>query len=276
MITSLPHLEQIPLTSLVIHEWHDKQRTPLLISRILESGVWRNPPLVTPLRDDSQRYMVLDGANRVTALQEMGYPHAVVQVVNPDDPGLRLYNWNHVVWGWKPDELISAIQQVPEINLARGTMTRPDISGDDGLALVQLPRGDLFTIKIAAQSLISRVELLNAIVGSYKDQTRLDRTNEWSVVRLNASYPDLSGLVIFPHFEIHQVLRLAGEGCLLPTGITRFMVSPRVLHLNYPLDAMIAQKPIAEKNEELQRFIQKRISEKGVRDYAEATYLFDE
>jgi hypothetical protein len=96
------------------------------------------------------------------------------------------------------------------------------------------------------------------------------------MVRLKSTYENLCGLVIFPRFEIRQVLFLAGRGCLLPTGITRFTVSPRVLHLNYPLEAMAREEPIDAKNLELQNFLQQRVASKGVRYYAEATYLFDE
>lgn len=276
MAAGIPHLELIPLDTLISHEWHDEKRTLPLLTRIQESGVWRNPPIVAPLVDSSGRYMVLDGANRITVLQEIGIPHAVVQVVKPDDAGLRLYNWNHVVWGLNPVAFLSAIQSVPETNLVEGSKSLPDVWGKDGIAMVQLPRGDLYSIETDAEPLVKRVEILNTVVDSYKNRANLDRTNEWSVVRLNTAYSDLSGLVIFPHFEIQQVLRLAGEGCLLPTGITRFMVSPRALHLNYPLSAMAAKKTLAEKNEELQHFIQVRIAAKGVRYYAEATYLFDE
>ena len=66
------------------------------------------------------------------------------------------------------------------------------------------------------------------------------------------------------------------EVCLLLTSITHFMFSPHVLHLNYPLEAMKADLPLEEKNAELQDFIHRRLGQKGVRYYAEATYLFDE
>jgi hypothetical protein len=82
--------------------------------------------------------------------------------------------------------------------------------------------------------------------------------------------------VIFPHFEVENVLELAGAGYLLPAGTTRFTVSPRALHLNYPLEELAADKPLEEKNADLQRWIQERIARKGVRYYAEATFLFDE
>ena len=276
MPASTPRLEIIPIACLVIHEWHDEQRTPPLMARLQQSGVLRNPPVVAPLQDGSQRYMVLDGANRITSLRKMDYPHAVVQVVNPGDPGLKLYNWNHVLWGWDSSELFSTFDQLSDIELLRGEEKRPDLWGDSSLAMLQVPRGDLFTMSTPEEQLERRVQLLNTIVDCYKDRARLDRTNEWSVVRLKAVYPDLCGLVIFPHFEIQQVLSLAGEGNLLPAGITRFTISPRVLHLNYPLEAMAADKPVEEKNADLQHFIQERMARKGVRYYAEATYLFDE
>ena len=175
-----------------------------------------------------------------------------------------------------PSELMSAIEQISDINLVSGDGDMPDLVGESGLAMMHTPHGELYTICTSIEALEKRVQILNAIVDSYKDKARLDRTNEWSVVRLKAIYPDLCGLVIFPHFEIHQVLSLAANGCILPAGITRFMISPRVLHLNYPLEEMAMEKPLEEKNAALQRFIQVRIADKGVRYYAEATYLFDE
>jgi len=276
MDESLPRLEILPVANMVVHEWHDEQRTPPLIARFRQSGVCRNPPIVTSLQDSSQRYMVLDGANRITAFRQMGIPHSVVQVVGADDAGLKLYNWNHVIWGWDSSELFSTLAQLSDINLVRSEGGMPDLVRESGLAMMQTAQGDLYTICTSVEAFEQRVGILNTIVDSYKDQAKLDRTNEWSVVRLKAIYPDLCGLVIFPHFEIHQVLSLVAKGCLLPAGITRFMISPRVLHLNYPIDEMAAEKTLEEKNATLQRFIQERIAEKGVRYYAEATYLFDE
>lgn len=210
MIQNLPNLAFLPVEKLVIHEWHDDQRTPSLIELILASGVFRNPPIVAPLLDNSGRYMVLDGANRTTALKQMGYPHALVQIVHPKDSGLTLLNWNHVVWGIKPSEIQAGIDSIADIDLTNTEYQRPDLWGDCGLAMVQLPRGDLFTVCTAERELLRRVELLNALVDSYKDRAYLDRTSEWSVVRLKAVYKNLSGLVIFPRFDIDHVLQLAG------------------------------------------------------------------
>jgi hypothetical protein len=247
-----------------------------LIERILVSRVFRNPPIVSPLNDGSGRYMVLDGANRTTALQKMGYPHALVQVVNPDDTGLKLLNWNHVVWGLAPQAFLEGVQAISEVRLLPGKADRASLWGERDLAIVQIADGERYSVCTDTPDLKRRVGLLNAVVDSYIQRAFLDRTSDWSVVRLVAAYKQLSGLVIFPRFDINQVLSLAGQGCLLPSGITRFQVSPRALHVNYPLEALAADQPLEEKNAALQGWLQARIERKGVRYYSEATFLFDE
>lgn len=274
-----PHLEFLPVDALLIHERHDDQRTRPLVLRIRASGAWRNPPIVSPLDDNSGRYMVLDGANRVTALQEMHFPHALVQVVDPDDPGLKLQNWNHVIWELNAARFLHAIWALPGLRLAplpAGAELRPSLDGDCGLAVVQSARGRKYVVCSEAPDLERRVDLLNAIVDTYKDRARLDRTSVTDVRTLAGIYPALSGLVDFPNFDIHALLRLAGRSYLLPTGITRFTISPRALHLNYPLEALAADQSLEDKNRALQKWIQERLAHKGVRYYAEPTYLFDE
>jgi L-serine kinase (ATP) / ParB family transcriptional regulator, heme-responsive regulator len=277
MIPELPDLKFLKIDSVIIHEWHDEQRTPPLIEKIREGGLFRNPPIVTPLQDSSGRFMVLDGANRVTALRQMGFPDVLVQVVEPDHPGLCLENWNHVLWEMDPKILIGEIRAIQDVNpVVLDEPGQPDIMEDCGLAQVQVPRGKRFTLCTDAEELVVKVRLLNAVVDCYKDRCKLDRTMAREVRELEDIYPDLTGLVIFPQFRIEDVLILAGQGFLLPTGITRFTVSPRALHVNYPLYELAADKPLEEKNEALQRWVQMRINKKGVRYYAEATFLYDE
>lgn len=276
MLEHMPQLAFVPVEKLLIHEWHDDQRTPPLIERMLASRVFRNPPIVSPLNDGSGRYMVLDGANRTTALRHMAYPHALVQVVNPDDPGLKLLNWNHVVWGLEPQAFVEGMQDILDARLIPGKSDRASLWGERDLAIVQVAHGERYSVCTDTPDILLRVSLLNAVVDSYIHRASLDRTSDWSVVRLVAAYKDLSGLVIFPRFDVLQVLSLAGQGCLLPPGITRFQVSPRALHVNYPLEALAADEALEAKNAVLQQWMKERIERKGVRYYSEATFLFDE
>lgn len=273
-----PTLTFLPVDCLLIHERHDDQRTLPLIQRIRSSGVFRNPPIVAPLSDGSERYMVLDGANRVTALRQMSYPHVLVQVVQPDNPGLTLHTWNHVVWEMNPTRFISGIQALPgaRMVLIDDPTAHPNLVGDCGLAFVENARGRRYAICAQANDLETHVQLLNNLVDSYKDRARFDRTSLLEARHLSEIYPSFCGLVIFPSFHIQDLLRLAGQAYLLPAGVTRFLISPRALHVNYPLDELAADKPIQVKNQALDEWIKERLARKGVRYYAEATYLFDE
>ncbi len=208
----------------------------------------------------------------------MGFPDVLVQVVQSNDPGLKLENWNHVVWQLPPEEFFAGIQTIDKIEMARteDIHIRPDIMHNCGLALVQLPDRQYYTACSSAPELLRRVELLHAIVDSYKSRASLDRTSIDNVEQLAGIYSDLSGLIIFPNFKVGDILYLAGAGYLLPAGITRFTISPRALHVNYPLSELASSKSIEEKNRELQEWIQRRIAQKGVRYYAEATFLYDE
>jgi L-serine kinase (ATP) / ParB family transcriptional regulator, heme-responsive regulator len=276
---SFPELAFLPIEDLLIHERHDDQRIMPLILRLRSNGILRNPPIAAPLQDGTSRYMVLDGANRVTALREMGCPHLVAQIVHPEDPGLNLQTWNHVVWELNAARFLSGIRRICGVRLiplAAEEETEPKLEGECGVMQVQSAHGRRYMICAPGESLEQRVDLLNAVVDSYSTRARLDRTSLRDVHQLLHIYPSLSGLVIFPSFNIHDLLKLAGEEYLLPTGITRFMIAPRALHLNLPLENLFADRPLEEKNIDLRKWIQQQVALKRVRYYAEPTYLFDE
>lgn len=277
MLENLPNLAFIAVEKVVLHERHDNQRTPALKARMRLSGVFRNPPIVTPLEDGTDRFMVLDGANRMTALKQLEIPHVLVQIVESNHQGLLLQAWNHVVWDLSPREFLSAIQIISDVRaITKEEEAHPDFWEKSGLVKIHLSVGGVTGFCANTSELKTRVELMNAIVDSYKDRAYLDRTNEYSLDHLIEIYPTLTGLVIFPPFELNEIMYLAGEGYLLPTGITRFTISPRALHVNYPFEELYSSKPIEEKNQILQRWIQDRIANKGVRYYPEATILYDE
>ena len=277
-IHKLPTLSFVPVDSLLMHEHHDETRTRPLILRIRASAVFRNPPIVTPLNDGSGRYMMLDGANRTMAIRAMAFPHILVQVIEPDDPGLLLQTWNHIVWELNPRSFIDGLRRMPGIYLKRGSVRHAelDLESASDLVLVRTPSGSTYKAVTEENGLENRVLQLNRVVDSYRQRARLDRTFIRDVRYLREIYPLFSGLVIFPQFQMRDVLMLASQHCLLPSGITRFTISPRALHVNYPLEEFVAEKSLDEKNEDLQLWLQDRLARKTIRYYAEPTFLFDE
>lgn len=275
MVPNLPSLHILPLERLILHEDHDLQRTLPLIEKLRAQGILRNPPIVMPLADGSDQYMVLDGANRVTSLKEMGFPHIVAQVAGPQDKNVSLQTWNHIVWGMPTGRLIEGLRNIEAIRLEQVDTQKSFDPPETTPTQIRLPDGSVYLAN-TPRDLTEKVSALHGIVDCYKSSASLDRTSQTLIDGFRRVYENLTALVIFPRFTISSVLSLAGGGCLLPTGITRFSVSPRVLHLNYPLHELSSGKPIAYKEAYLQKWIDQRATRKGIRYYSEATFLFDE
>jgi hypothetical protein len=279
MIPNLPNfptLRILPLESLILHEDHDNQRTLPLVEKLRAQGIIRNPPIVMPLMDGSNRYMVLDGANRVTSLREMEFPHIVAQVVEANNPHVNLQAWNHVTWGMSPKTLMSRLRKIKGFQLLKVDIHKSLDAPKYVPVQIRLPDGSFYLVQESPSDLPAHINTLHKIVNTYKTHASLDRTSQTLIDSFKVLYPDLTALVIFPHFKIKTVLKLAAQDIVLPTGITRFTVSPRALHLNYPLHELSSGKPIEYKQAYLRQWVDNRVKKKGVRLYSEATFLFDE
>ncbi len=275
----LPNLQILPVKDLLRHEWHDDSRAKPLAAGLRSSGLLRNPPIVAPLEDGSGRYMVLDGANRTTALGHLDIPHAICQVVGAQEKGLKLKKWNHVLWNWEPDELIKALQDVPgtrfqeiDPNIKRPQKDWPVKT----LVWLQTPDGQAYIVRSVPGDLMGRARELALVAEAYIKNAQLDRTTAQRINELDGAYKELTAVVVYPPFTLKQVMKLTAAGVLLPPGVTRFTISPRALRLNYPLEYLEADKSLDEKNAELGEWISQKTAQKGVRYYAEATVLFDE
>jgi hypothetical protein len=279
MVAELPSLRILPTADLVPHEWHDDSRAKPLVERLRASGVLRNPPIVTPFNDGSGRYMVLDGANRSSAFRHMGMPHILAQVVEADDPDLELKKWNHVLWNWDPKTLVDSLSSIPNVYFRKvdPDQKRPQTRWPTKtLVWLQIPDGRAYVARSDDTNLHTRANLLARIAHIYVGKAQLDRTTAQRVSELNGKYQNLTAVVVYPPFEVSEVLELCEAGILLPPGVTRFTVSPRALRVNYPMEELSANKSLEDKNAALDRWVNERVARKGVRFYAEATVLYDE
>lgn len=278
MKNKMPNLQIVPVDQLLPHEWHDEQRAKPLVKRLRASGVLRNPPIVTPLGDDTGRYMVLDGTNRSTALSQMAIPHSICQVVNADDPGLKLKTWNHVLWEMKSEVFLEKLEQLDGISLKPISPKKKlkKLWPQKTLVWVQTPDGKAYIARTDPQDLPNRARKLAAIGESYSGEAQLDRTRANQINELDGIYSELCALVVYPPFTVAEIQRLSSQGVRLPPGVTRFSISPRALRVNYPLEDLAANKSLSEKNQALERWQNERLARKGVRYYDEATVLYDE
>jgi len=265
-------LQVVDLAKVVPHEHVDPRRVEKLSKRLAEDGVLSNPPIVVETED---RYVVLDGATRTTALKQLGYPHAIVQVVkNVDD--LDLHTWYHAVRKADAARLIKLMDDLPEIDMVESSANKvlDDMFEYGGLCYLHTVDGRVFLIQPAVGA--NRLVALNKVTNTYIGSSHVTRTLNTDIISLKKEYPDLTGLIVFPEYTVQQVLQVAKAGHVVPAGITRFIIPGRVLRLNAKLDGLMSDKSLREKNEWLYQFIIDKQANSKVRYYKEPVYLLDE
>lgn len=275
-----PDLRILPLNLLVEHEYNDFQRTAPLAQRLEAEGVLKNPPIVAPIGDGDPRFVVLDGANRTTALLSLGYPHVLAQVVKYEEPIVTLTTWHHLITEIEEAEFIQGLSQVEGIDLfpidylhARAALARREC-----LMYIMLTDGRVYVAQPKIPGLFVREQnqLLNALVDTYKDRGKLHRAMTESIEEARQLYTNLTAVVVFPKYDPFEVLALARDGELLPTGLTRHLIQGRVLRVNYPLSELKSGEALEVKNARLQEWLRQKMASREVRFYGEMTFLFDE
>lgn len=277
-LPNLPDLRIVETELLQPHEEVDGSRLEPLMNAIRKDGMLKNPPVVAPLRGESERYIVLDGANRTMALQQMSVPHTLVQVVQPHHESIQLRTWNQVVVSGQPDRLRAAVDAVAGVATAMIDLETACEKLKAGLLLACLTLKDGTTWEISTKSntLDNRIQALSKVIAVAGSLGPLERTGQIHAADLLALYPDMAGLLVLHNFVVEEVMIASANGLRLPSGITRFIVAPRALRLNYPLEWLLGENSRQEKQTQLEEWLRRQVTTRGVRYYAEPTFLFDE
>lgn len=271
-----PILRIVQREDVLLHEEMDEARRNRLIDRLTLDGVLKNPPIVARL-NEPHRYLLLDGANRVSALDCLNAPHLLVQVENYDDPNLVLSHWNHVLRDLEAKTILGMIQSIPGIFLVQ---TRaPESSGKEDrhqLLSVVLDEGRTFQV-FGGRDVIERVRFLQKISELYyHGEAWIDRVSHDELVVLKNHHPNFGALISYRDFAKDEIRTAAEKGCRLPSGLTRFLMPRRVLGFNFSVELLRSDLPLEDKQHRLEESIQKKVNEKQIRYYGEPTYIFDD
>jgi hypothetical protein len=264
-----PDLRIVPTENVHPHEEHDSQRSIPLIEQLKRAEVMTNPPIVAPI-EDSEHYVILDGANRCYSFQHLGYTQILVQVISYDSGYVELENWHHVIGGWDAAAFVSALRALPNVELIDGYNTH-------AIAHIYFRDGHTMALRAAVKSTHERNEVLCSVVRVYQQNAKLHRTAVNDPLENWMLFPDGIAMVVFPHYQPTDIIAAARYKAYLPPGVSRHIVHGRALSVNYPLNLLNDEHtPLEEKNEALKVWIQNKMANRQVRYYAEATYQFGE
>ena len=252
MIPSLNDLRLVELERLVLHEAHDENRLASLRGRIEAEGEQRNPVIVSSQGDGC---LVLDGAHRVRALQELGCRLVLVQFV---EPPARAESWAHLLDGVGLDEL----RGVEEIEVS-------GLQGGPRLAEVEIPGRERVYLRSRNRGLLAEVRALWALQPLYPEGV-VRRVEPNGLLGLAAG----EVVVRYRPFAPEELVEIVRSGAVLPAGITRFRVRERVLGVRYPLEKM-REGDAPTRNVELRALVERLWRENRIRYYEEPVVLFE-
>ena len=270
-------LRIVPTDKVFPHERFHDLRVERLKQRLVQEARLVNPPIVAAMGDG--RYVVLDGATRTTAFQALNVPHIAVQVVDLHKGGVKMQTWFHVAHGGNPETLTAVVSAVHGLALTPMHVEQLPHAVWERSALGYLltADGQGYLLELTARDAGGDwIDVLVALVDAYGEWGDVGRTLETDLEALRTQYPDLVGLFVYPQFAPDIVLQVAARGRLLPAGITRFIIPGRVLRLNMPLDILAANAPLSTKADWLDRLVEERLTNRGMRYYEEPVMLLDE
>jgi hypothetical protein len=278
--TVLPDLRVLCSADLIPHEDYDPRRIERLSQRIIEEGLLKNPPVVAEI-PGSPQYVILDGANRVIAFQELGIAHIVAQLVSYVEPAVVLDTWYHVVTGMSLDEFELALTQVGGMQLEACSLEQARQSLERGAAIAYIVcengvRKVLLPGMAYGERRTGDLHLLGDLVMVYKGRADIFRASNDIWEKQTPYYPDITALVIFPRCRPEDILHAALNGYRVPSGITRHIIANRALNINIPLGVLQSNWTLERKREWLHDWLMARMAANAIRYYAESTFSFNE
>lgn len=275
-----PYLALVPTASIRFHEQPEPHRTSRLMDRIRTEALLRNPPIVASMNNGD--YLLLDGANRVTAFRDLNYAQIPVQIVDYGQEAIQLKGWHHLLLQGRALNLRSQFAALPGVSLRA-------VPHEQLSPLLELRRAyavlvdesaaawGLYPEPAHAPTIHDRIAVLNRVIGAYEGQSRLERIKLADYSKLPEVIRSVDHqLILFPVLTKEELLQLAGNGVLIPTGITRHLIPGRALGINLPLGFLRELPDFASRQRHFEQHLLKLEMEGRIRFYEESVFIMNE
>lgn len=281
-IGELPKLEIVSVDRLTFHEDPDQARLVRLVERLGNETILKNPPIVARI-DDNHKLVILDGANRATALMKLGFRHIIVQVVDFDDDLLDLQCWHHAIEKLDRSFFLIKLSKIDGIKVVEREPFETDgdyrqlLGGEEKDYLCRIIFRDNSVVAVkGSEDILTQMRQLKEVTSVYITTPFMDRVSYIDMDNLKLHYPDFQSLVTFRQLSKDDVLKVINSGLKIPAGVTRVFLPKRALGLNVQLELLKADLTLEEKNSWLESTILSKVRDKSIRFYREPTFRFDE
>jgi hypothetical protein len=270
-------LEILKISDIKLHETTEAKRLRNIFDRIAKDRRLMNPVIVAT---DKHLKFLIDGANRLSSLKDIGCKLVLAQIINYSDKRIKLKNWNHLVYNFDFQIILSYCSKNNiKYKEVRHSEFNP-LSINNKRTILATDTNTFKGIVIYLSDSFDRmISELNGITKTYFNYYPFDRSE--SEIKINdlKRYSRKSGILIeFPVFKKEHIIAIANGKFKnkIPSGITRHILINRVLHIRYDIKNLLEEKDIELKSKELQEYLIKKIDTNKVRQYKESVIVFDE
>ena len=171
---------------------------------------------------------------------------------------------------------VENLNELPLITMVKSDLNtvQAEMVEHGGLCYIQTVDKTIYCIQPKPE--VNHLDALNELTAIYIKAGHVSRTLHDDIDILLNEFPDLTGVVVFPVFTLEQVLQIIEAGNVMPAGITRSLISGRVMRLNADFEYLKSDRDIDEKNKWLYDLVMEKLSKDQTRYYAEPIYLMDE
>jgi hypothetical protein len=267
-------IEVVGLDEIILLEEHDPARAKPLTQAIAREGMLKNPVIIG--RSSYGPLVQLDGANRLTALRELGCVHAAAQVVDYTHTNIRLDTWLHLV-ELDPNQAQQAAKRWHNSRLEAMTPETAfaALCQHRAVAIIVYHSGETLAV-LTGLGLADRVRAMQQLTSLYPDSIGrgvIDGAEPLDQIhRILARKPLNSACVAFASLNKRDVMTLVDMDLRLPGGITRHVVNGRMLGINAPLTLLQARHLSSEQKTERLRDL---LHGRPIRRYDEATVVYE-
>jgi len=268
-------LELLKIKDIKLHETTECNRLRNIYDRIAGSKHLMNPVIVGRYNKD---LILIDGANRLSTLKEIGCKLAIAQVIDYKNNKIKLKRWHHLIYD------INILDITEFCNKLQ--LKYSPVNHQEGSKLLREKFNYILASDINSSKTIiinlpkdfrKLIDALNSFTKFYLNDYSFDRSEEEITIGDLRKYTRRKGTLIeFPRFTKKQIVEIANNHDRLPAGITRHILDNRVLHVRYELSKLMDDKQLEKRKEELEKYLINKIDNNKVRQYRESVIVFDE
>jgi L-serine kinase (ATP) / ParB family transcriptional regulator, heme-responsive regulator len=268
-------LELLKIKDIKLHETTEFNRLRNVYNRIAYSKYIMNPVIVGRYNED---LILIDGANRLSTLKEIGCKLAIAQVIDYKNNKIKLKRWHHLIYELDIADIISFCDKLKLkysfVRYVEGSKILKDKFNYILVSDISESKTILINLPKNFRQLI---ETLNDFTRLYFKNFNFDRSEEEISISDLRKYTRKKGVLIeFPCFTKKQIVEIANNHDRLPAGITRHILENRVLHVRYELTKLMDESLLEMRNKELEKYLINKIDNNKVRQYRESVIVFDE